>query len=747
MKDLKNTYLKYSEEITKEVFDRIIKKLESLGWTNASIYNYNDFEENKILTYSNGNLRFGIYDESVATIDDVEIQVSDILGEDWNKQPSESLSIDDLIEGEYYAHWSPIHDYCYIWINSSDSNHYLSMGGLRQFFSKKDRGFNSHWKTRRATKEERQWLDACIAANKFIPKEEALKQNKEWYKSLKDGDFIVSLTNNLPFRKKDSIYKVRDTSFSYILGYVDENNINRSTNYPEKEFRQATPEEAALYRKHGKPVSIDLLKEKKKEPVMDKEALLEEAKRRYPIGTKYRHIESFTEYVSDKIPYVYQESNSYDFCIAAGKNKGLVYGDGKWAEIISKPEETSKSMENFYVKVNSQKQANNMLDWLESKGEKIVKRFEYTSSWTYVTKHLNRDEWLLYNTYRDGIPERKYEEFFPSTKKKAVMPIPINSKVLYRDKIAILLGYNTDKKACVIESETHGAHDGNMKAYWYDEYLNPIPYIKGKNRYFVSINEISLYEEPKTKKFVKCETQEQWNFVSEKLGRTSKVKYRKCGDCIKLSYPDSSEFKSLTEAYTFQEWCDLNNYTFNKTNESELDVWLRETKAKKWKNVDNLRDYIGNGTRYHIWESLEGEGSMDKAEILWDKWYRTPKEPSMNTYGLNIGDHLPQDIINKWGKLGNNSYRADSSRKWKEGRGFIGDRTIKAFKMLDGIIGFLVSDTAEVYLKAEGFKEFMLREQYSVFEYPFNTEDDDPFTWEVVVPTKSTIKLVDVPRI
>lgn len=70
--------------------------------------------------------------------------------------------------------------------------------------------------------------------------------------------------------------------------------------------------------------------------------------------------------------------------------------------------------------------------------------------------------------------------------------------------------------------------------------------------------------ETKMKKYVKCETQEQWDYAVKKLGRKSSVPYKRCGDCINLNFPSNSQFKGLNEAYTFQEWLDLNNYTFEE---------------------------------------------------------------------------------------------------------------------------------------------------------------------------------------
>src|SRR5574343_411918 len=61
-----------------------------------------------------------------------------------------------------------------------------------------------------------------------------------------------------------------------------------------------------------------------------KEELLKEAKRRYPIGTKYKDIVHNKEHISEKDPYFYTESKSYKYPIAVKFGGGLIYRNGKW---------------------------------------------------------------------------------------------------------------------------------------------------------------------------------------------------------------------------------------------------------------------------------------------------------------------------------------------------------------------------------------------------------------------------------
>ncbi len=74
---------------------------------------------------------------------------------------------------------------------------------------------------------------------------------------------------------------------------------------------------------------------------MNKEQLLEEAKRRYPVGTKYRlaHDNSRIHYNTTLNFKWGNNDNIYQKEGDSGKNiGGCIYASGKWAEVISYPE-------------------------------------------------------------------------------------------------------------------------------------------------------------------------------------------------------------------------------------------------------------------------------------------------------------------------------------------------------------------------------------------------------------------------
>lgn len=101
-----------------------------------------------------------------------------------------------------------------------------------------------------------------------------------------------------------------------------------------------------------------------------------------------------------------------------------------------------------------------------------------------------------------------------------------------------------------------------------------------------------------------------------------------------------------------------------------------------------------------------------------DGWYDSSmfvksSEPAQtssiqDTFGLKIGDDLPQEAILRWSEKGENSYNQAQKRWVSEESYFSSDRKIEGFKVIDGVLGFKVSGTYEdVYLRAEGFKDFL----------------------------------------
>jgi len=72
----------------------------------------------------------------------------------------------------------------------------------------------------------------------------------------------------------------------------------------------------------------------------------------------------------------------------------------------------------------------------------------------------------------------------------------VGEKVLYDNRRATILGFTKSQEYCVIDSV--GSHNGDNPNYWYDEFSNAIPYVKGNNRLYVGVSALKkLTDMPK----------------------------------------------------------------------------------------------------------------------------------------------------------------------------------------------------------------------------------------------------------
>lgn len=97
-KELTNTYIKYSEDITEEIFNRVVDKLiNKYGYSwydkDTSYKDFIRFEYLKINPYGDETIRM------YHVTDEKPITVQDILGEDWDKPKFE-------VGKCYYANWN-----------------------------------------------------------------------------------------------------------------------------------------------------------------------------------------------------------------------------------------------------------------------------------------------------------------------------------------------------------------------------------------------------------------------------------------------------------------------------------------------------------------------------------------------------------------------------------------------------------------------------------------------------------------
>lgn len=165
------------EELLKEAKRRypVGSKIKGLLYNkvyvvNPSLFGYYDIEDNKIITDGFGD---SVY-----------------LNGKWAEIVQDTLKIEDLVEGEIYYHKCDQFSYIIKFSKLGYNNRIEGYCNVCLNINSYDRSYANTTITelRVASQEEKDWLNACIKANKFIPKEEALKSknmtfdNTKWYK-------------------------------------------------------------------------------------------------------------------------------------------------------------------------------------------------------------------------------------------------------------------------------------------------------------------------------------------------------------------------------------------------------------------------------------------------------------------------------------------------------------------------------------------------------------------------------------
>lgn len=212
-------------------------------------------------------------------------------------------------------------------------------------------------------------LEDLSEIQEYLPEGHLDKFKKEWWEELKEGDYVVSLEDHCA-RSNNYIYKILKRLVNTIT-YLSHDGFRTSRAL--NEFRKATPEEAKLYEKYGKPVSIYI-------DNSPKSKLIQEAIERGFIkqnkfidlvhGIEFEIIEeAFNNYNNDNQLYVkcYSNKNLNKFA--------RIYLNGRWAEIISevKPEKYSFNEGDLVVITELKGDTNwgNKSWWIDS--EEIVK--------------------------------------------------------------------------------------------------------------------------------------------------------------------------------------------------------------------------------------------------------------------------------------------------------------------------------------------------------------------------------------
>lgn len=228
-------------------------------------------------------------------------------------------------------------------------------------------------------------------------------------------------------------------------GYI--NIKNKTWNLPDecyniceiKEFREATLDEISWW---------DICYYKNKY-IPSKEDLIEEAKKKYPIGTKF-------------YPAHLMFKDSY--CTVTNDNFKVNYGTGVNVIALTK---TGR----VYPEVSDEE---------------------------YEQNTYNR------NVYTDGkwadiVEEPSVKPVVKPTNNYIDVGFKIGDRVIFGKQDSIILGFNKNKSCCVIQHlDYSGGNCGNGSEYWYDDYGNKIEYKPGGNRWFVNVRNLKKLPDSNT---------------------------------------------------------------------------------------------------------------------------------------------------------------------------------------------------------------------------------------------------------
>jgi hypothetical protein len=203
--------------------------------------------------------------------------------------PKTNLKIEDLVKSGIYRINYEVNDTYMIttYEGISDSTHIIgtfisNMNKHIWEFSKNDTPYHKGRLVLKATEEEKTWLNACIKANKFIPKEEALKVNEGMFKKddyivFTEGDTTEDSCFPLNYIFKQRLDKI------YLCPYLDvKGSKSNGWDYPRRfdwtttkekysderyknTWRYATKEEIEEYDRLGRPFDVNTLKKVKEE--------------------------------------------------------------------------------------------------------------------------------------------------------------------------------------------------------------------------------------------------------------------------------------------------------------------------------------------------------------------------------------------------------------------------------------------------------------------------------------------------
>lgn len=455
-------------------------------------------------------------------------------------------------------------------------------------------------------------------------------------------NYRVSLNSNSNHAFLYSDYKRANFKFRGISTIGESNGFNNIEHFG-KNTKLYTPQEA-----------VDLIQGKQEVKELSQDDLLAYARKNYPVGTRYvpAHVEKGinevidTNYHGDSM-CVYVKSKH----IEESWNESLCH-NGKWAEIISLPEVKDEIP----------------VDKVESKEyEYEVVHCKTQEELEFVSKILNKHTW--FHTYQNetAVAFKAIDDMFSG----------FTSVDNWESQKSLIISFEEWCKrfnhVFPVKSKELTSDDLIEGEYYYDYDLNDVFIyksidIKHNNwvnyKYLISIGNKLFYNNKKCKSLVenrRLATQKERDHLDQCIAAGKYVDYKEPthrpkelleGRYVKalrdINVLNKGEYDLITGEYDSIFKCKKSlswtkarftdgtfelmpigfepNKKLNK--ESELDIWLRETKAKNL-SLDSLGQLIYNlsgSQTITIFNKLEGFDSNDKAQILYDLW-----NPKSNT--------------------------------------------------------------------------------------------------------------------
>lgn len=273
------------------------------------------------------------------------------------------------------------------WLVKKGELKFISLSSMK-LIKNNNFSYDHRYSYKLATKSQINHFHKCIQTDCYVNEP---NDNRVHRSDLKSG--IIYYTKIASYsddnEATDYIFKLGSIGFINLKGKVLVN--THFILYDNYEFYEADEKQQQIYHNSKELGFYSETFLDPKPVVHSMDEILKEAYIRYPIGTEYLDIDGVKYTVS------YQNFKIYEDTIEAERLKGILYSKGKWAEVLSKPFE-QYNYDEFYVEVENQTQADQLIDILAKKYNKSKsKSYGFCALWTKVSYSNFNQEFCIVN--------------------------------------------------------------------------------------------------------------------------------------------------------------------------------------------------------------------------------------------------------------------------------------------------------------------------------------------------------------